>query len=257
MPKRSTSKRDSPDERSRSLFERFAKTYDQEVQRAVQFSGKDVSFFVNAKVDILHDLMTEHLGKVAETSVLDVGCGTASIHGKLIEAGVKITGVDVASEPLEIARKAHPLGRYEVFEGVSLPFENESFDVTVAVCVLHHVAAHEQKALVEEMRRVTRRGGLVVIIEHNPLNPLTRYVVWRCPFDEDAVLLSARRSRALLSLVGKTALRYFLLSPFRHPGFLAVERALSSIPVGAQYCAYAVNENVALRRNAPRGKSLA
>ena len=42
---------------------------------------------------------------------------------------------------------------------------------------------------VADMVRVTRPGGLVCVIEHNPLNPLTRLAVNRCPFDADAVLL--------------------------------------------------------------------
>ena len=53
------------------------------------------------------------------------------------------------------------------------------------------------------MRRVVRPGGLVCVIEHNPLNPLTRSLaVSRCEFDSDAVLLGASTTRKLMAAGG-------------------------------------------------------
>ena len=54
----------------------------------------------------------------------------------------------------------------------------------------------------KEMRRVVRPGGLVCVIEHNPLNPLTRLAVARCEFDRDTVLLGAGKARKLMAAGG-------------------------------------------------------
>jgi hypothetical protein len=91
---------------------------------------------------------------------------------------------------------------------------------------------------VREMRRVTHAGGLVVVIEHNPWNPLTRLAVARCPFDDDAVLLGARKARRLLQACGlhNVESRHFLVFPPQIPA-PRLERALARVPLGAQYAA--------------------
>jgi hypothetical protein len=67
----------------------------------------------------------------------------------------------------------------------------------LSFCVLHHVPPTQWVGFLCEMRRVVRPDGLVCLIEHDPLNPLTKLVVARCEFDRDAVLLRAGRARAL------------------------------------------------------------
>ena len=68
---------------------------------------------------------------------------------------------------------------------------------------LRHAPRSSRMAhFMNEMRRVVRPGGLVCVIEHNPLNPLTRLAVTRCAFDRDAVLLRAGKTRQLLRDAG-------------------------------------------------------
>jgi len=120
------------------------------------------------------------------------------------------------------------------------PYADETFDLTFAICVLHHVAPGDWPGFVGELVRVTRPGGLVALFEHNPLNPLTRLVVNRCVFDEDAVLLRSGRLELLMdqhSVVG-TSSRYLLFTPWR--ALRRLERRLRRIPLGAQYVTYGV-----------------
>jgi hypothetical protein len=87
------------------------------------------------------------------------------------------------------------------------------------------------------MARVTRPGGLVCIIEHNPLNPMTRLAVNRCPFDEDAVLLRSRKCEALLARAGAANIQtsFFLLLPTKMRLARRFETVLGALPFGAQY----------------------
>ena len=39
------------------------------------------------------------------------------------------------------------------------------------------------------MYRVLKPGGRIYLFEHNPVNPVTRYLVKTCVFDKDAKLL--------------------------------------------------------------------
>jgi SAM-dependent methyltransferase len=109
-----------------------------------------------------------------------------------------------------------------------------------AICVMHHVAPAEWAHFIREMRRVVRPGGLVCVIEHNPLNLLTRLAVSRCEFDREAVLLGAGTVRKLLVEGGlrEIGAHYFLLLPSEAKSARRIENALSNVPLGAQYAAF-------------------
>jgi hypothetical protein len=87
-----------------------------------------------------------------------------------------------------------------------------------------------------------RPGGVACIIEHNPYNPLTRLAVFRCPFDRDAVLLSEAQTASLFQEAGFRNIlsEHFLLLPSAKPFARKVERALASLPLGAQYACSAL-----------------
>lgn len=134
------------------------------------------------------------------------------------------------------ARKT-PGVAYAAYAGPSLPYADATFDLAFAVCVAHHVPPEHWPNFFSEMRRVVRPGGVVAVIEHNPLNPLTRLAVLRCPFDEDAVLISRRKAGRLLQNAGLTEIdgRHFLVFPFANLAARKVAGWLSRMPLGAQY----------------------
>ena len=112
-----------------------------------------------------------------------------------------------------------------------------SFDFCTTVCVMHHVPPKQWPAFVAEAWRVTRPGGLFAVYEHNPFNPMTRWAVWRCPFDHDAVLLRMRRVQALLKEQGFEIVtrRYLFFLPLDRPWARRFDRLLGWLPLGAQY----------------------
>jgi hypothetical protein len=52
------------------------------------------------------------------------------------------------------------------------------------------------------MKRVLRPGGMAIIFEHNPRNPLTLSAVNNCEFDENAVLLPHAEAIQLFADLG-------------------------------------------------------
>ena len=104
--------------------------------------------------------------------------------------------MDVSDSSIELARTRNPEIDYHHSADGKLPFESASFDVVFAICVWHHVPPDQWTTFISELSRVTVPNGLLLIYEHNPWNPLTRLVVSRCAFDEDAVLVSVRSSGA-------------------------------------------------------------
>jgi len=219
-----------------SLFDAYADAYREEVERATAFSGRDLSFFTQAKADVVLELTTELVGDPGGLRALDVGCGTGETDA-LLGAFGELHGVDVAAEPLRRARARNPAVTYTHYDAERLPYGDAGFDLVFAICVLHHVAPRRRRRFAAELRRVVRPGGVAVVVEHNPLNPLTRLVVARCRFDRDALLVGRGHATGLLREAGLAPVcaRYILFFPWRNGVWRDVERRLAFAPVGAQY----------------------
>jgi hypothetical protein len=89
----------------------------------------------------------------------------------------------------------------------------------------------------EEIRRVVKPGGVVMIYEHNPLNLLTVRAVRTCPFDENAILISARTLIARLTSAGfrEVEVKYRVFFPKALSALRPLEAWLVKLPLGAQY----------------------
>ncbi|HYF55320.1 MAG TPA: class I SAM-dependent methyltransferase [Salinarimonas sp.] len=221
------------------IFDTYSEAYEAQVERSIAFSGLGHDFFLAAKVEALGRLLAEALPGV-RPAILDVGCGVGRLHPLIAPLADRLVGVDPSGESLARARRDHPGLDYRLGSGERLPVGTGEFDIAVATCAIHHVPPALWPAVAAEMRRAVRPGGFVVLIEHNPYNPGTRLAVARCPFDADAVLLSARRARALLRGAGLagTASRHILLLPSAAAPARRLERALEHAPLGAQYLAW-------------------
>lgn len=217
-------------------FDRYADRYEELVRDSISFCGQEQEFFVEAKARSISGVVRRHVGALEDVRALDVGCGLGLLDGFLGPVG-ELHGVDPSEASIRAARERNPGVRYTVGDGTSLPFEDGAFDVAFASCVVHHVPPAARGPFFAELARVTRAGGISVVLEHNPLNPLTRLAVSRCEFDDDAVLLGPRETRRRLKDAGARPLesRYILFFPWRSRVLSRVERALAPVPLGAQY----------------------
>jgi len=221
------------------LFDSYQNNYRAVVQSSIDFSGLPHDFFQRAKADLLRELIAERLGG-GRPAMLDVGCGVGSFHPLLRGMVGRLSGIDVSTASITQARAENREADYQAFDGKAFPHASASFDLVTAICVLHHVAPAEWPSFIGEMRRVVRPGGLVCVIEHNPLNPLTRLAVMRCEFDRDAHLLGAGKAQNLMAASGlrEIGARYFLLLPWASKLTRRVESGLRRLPFGAQYAAF-------------------
>jgi len=220
-----------------SEFDAYRESYSDAVNEATSFSGLDVDFFTRAKAERLISLIERRIGDPKDISALDVGCGIGNFHPLLKDRIGKVAGVDPSSECIAEAMRRNPDIPYSVSDGDVLPFEDGLFDVTFAICVMHHVPPEKWGLFSSEMARVTRLGGMVLIFEHNPFNPLVRMVVSNCAFDKNAVLL---RKRTLTNYLKEAGLknvfgRYILTVPSVSGWLKVVDDAIGFIPSGAQY----------------------
>jgi 2-polyprenyl-3-methyl-5-hydroxy-6-metoxy-1,4-benzoquinol methylase len=106
-------------------------------------------------------------------AVLHVGCGDGYLDPYLGTRFARVVGVDINYPELQTAASADQAGRaeYVLIDGFVLPFECSVFDAIVSIDVLEH--AEDDDALVAEMSRVLKSGGMLTMTVPNADYPAT------------------------------------------------------------------------------------
>lgn len=218
-------------------FDRLSETYSHAVDKSLPVLKAD--YFTRVKAESLSALARRQFGDTSKLVALDFGCGVGNYHGLLKHDFGKIFGCDVSSECLKVAQRRNPEVEYRSYDGVRVPFDDGSFDIAFAITVFHHIPQRSWLDAVREVRRVMRPGGLFLIYEHNPYNPVTRWVVDNCPFDANATLLNRRTATGLLSGAGfeDVSARSILTVPPTGAVGRALDGAFGRLALGAQYYA--------------------
>ena len=110
--------------------------------------------------------------------LLDVGCGPGALTGELVRrfGADAVAAVDPSPGFVEAAGQRHPGVDVQRAEAESLPFDDGAFDAALAQLVVHFMT--DPAAGIAEMRRVTRRGGVVTacVWDHaGGAGPLARF----------------------------------------------------------------------------------
>lgn len=96
----------------------------------------------------------------AGSSVLDLGCG-AGMLALLKRKRITLTGVDLSPECAQAARRNGYDSTLSA-ELSHLPLPDASFDYVVSLDVIGHVGFEEKDAVLSEIRRVLRPGGVTM-----------------------------------------------------------------------------------------------
>ena len=133
--------------------------------------------------------------------ILDAGCGTGIFTVDFLKAGAIVTGLDISHGMLLNAITGLKNMPFFAIQGdmLKLPFLDAVFNKTVSITALEFI--DDAKTVMNELFRITRPGGIVVIATLNSLSP---WAVRRSEKTEDHLLANAfyRSSADLLSLAG-------------------------------------------------------
>ena len=121
-------------------------------------------------------IVTEHLSRTLSqmptpAAVLDVGCGPSSWLWKF---GMKPMGLDLCHAYTK--RFKEGANRSVTGSAASLPFSADCFDLVFSYGLVHHLPEAIARDTIEEVIRVTRAGGHVVLFD-----PVLPKIGWRRP----------------------------------------------------------------------------
>jgi SAM-dependent methyltransferase len=219
-----------------SLFDEYAEAYEQALDNAIAVSGEGREYFAEGRVAWLARCLRD--AKETPRTVLDFGCGDGATTPVLLAAlqAESAIGIDVSAKSLDIARKQYATSqiRYE-FIGEFQP----SGRIDLAYCngVFHHIPPAQRTEALSLVNRALRTGGLFGFWENSPWSPATRYVMSRCAFDRDAIMLTPPEARSLLRDGGFEILRtdFRFIFPRALRALRKIEDLVHRIPLGTQY----------------------
>jgi len=222
----------------RAEFDKFAAEYRQVHADNIKASGEEPEYFSAYKARDLSRELTRR--QIPGPRILDFGSGIGSLVPFVRQhiPDASIVCVDVSQQSLDYGAAAHGAAATFVgYDGRTLPFIDDSFDAVIAACVFHHIDGSKHLAHLQDVRRVLRPGGLAMVYEHNPWNPLTRRAVDSCPLDENAVLISGPDMQGRVVAAGfrdcRLAYRVFFPSVLR--AIRPLEDLMRWLAIGAQY----------------------
>lgn len=219
-------------------FDAVAGSYTDQHAQSIKLSGESVDYFARYKIEDVRRLADKRGVKVR--SILDFGSGIGNSLQPMREhfADAQITCLDVSAQSLDLCREKLSSGvKFRTYDGSNLPSDLGSFDLIFTACVFHHIPEEAHILLLRQLRERLQPDGFFVLFEHNPWNPLTRHAVNNCPFDENAVLISAPEMRRRFKAAGfaDTQVNFRVFFPGALAALRVLEPALVRLPLGAQY----------------------
>jgi SAM-dependent methyltransferase len=221
---------------SANTFDEFAADYDAALDQGLKATGESRAFFARERIRCLSESLFHREPQTRR--LMDFGCGTGDSAAILLRtlSAESVVGVEPSHETLRIARETHQHERIRFVESIDAALR-ETIDLVYCNGVFHHIDPVHRHSVLLEIYDAMVPGAYFGFWENNPWNPGTRWVMSRIPFDRDAIPISPREARRILTVAGFEVLRtdYRFIFP-RTLRFLRwTEPLLCRFPIGGQY----------------------
>lgn len=143
------------EKKEKEIFQKVADFYD---QNCFSFSQTRATWWSDL------EFIRKYLKKKGR--ILDFGCGNGRFLDFLEKenSSLEYQGVDSSQGLIEIAQKKHRGKKFLVLkENEKLPFEDESFDLIVAVAVFHHLSPKMAEETLQELKRILKKDGKIIL----------------------------------------------------------------------------------------------
>lgn len=134
----------------------------------------------------------------AGESVLDVGCGTGTLaiaaKRRVGQAG-KVVAIDASPQMVARARRKAAAAAvdvdFQIRTAEALPFPDATFDAVLSTTVLHCLAEVSRRRAIEEMHRVLKPEGRLLIVDFGGPSELRHSFIGRVGIHRDFDLRAA------------------------------------------------------------------
>jgi len=152
-----------------SQYARWKFPEDHQVVRVAATNSGAPYYFGGGQTRRLVGMLAEKHGDGYSKRILDWGCGCGRVAQHLLEdESLSVTGIDIDPENVEWCRRNLTRGKFSTV-GLFPPteFKNESFDLAFAISVLTHLTEDAMDKWLEEMQRLIRPDGLLLVTIHS------------------------------------------------------------------------------------------
>jgi len=220
-------------------FGRFSSgDYDSQCSQGLKFSGESRDYFANGRLFHLKKWW-DKAGRSEPKIILDYGCGTGetTVLLAMIYPSAKVIGCDVSTTFVAHAKQKYSNERISFQLVVDKKLECPPAQLIHTNGVIHHIPLNQRDGVFNMLSRCLAVDGILAVFENNPINPGTRLVMAKIPFDRDAIPVNYWEVKNLMRKAGLRPINVSFL--FYFPKLLAFlrpfERCLVKLPLGAQY----------------------
>ncbi|MFE6865941.1 class I SAM-dependent methyltransferase [Kitasatospora sp. NPDC057692] len=179
--------------------ERVRGSYDAVAEEYRERVGDELGFKVMDRA-----LLGVVVEEAAGGTVADLGCGPGHVTGWLAGQGVAAVGVDLSPAMVAVARRDHHAAEFRVGDLLGLPAADGEFAAAVALYSVIHLEPEELRPAFEEMRRVLRPGGVLLVAFHLGTGVRRLDEWWGHRVDVDFHFLETEAVAGLLASAGFT-----------------------------------------------------
>jgi ubiquinone/menaquinone biosynthesis C-methylase UbiE len=136
-------------------------------------SARKYDFFVEPFNKTLRQIGIGLHPPVPGMNVLDVGCGTGTTLTHYQKAGCNVFGIDSSPAMLSVTKtKLGSEANLLLGDASNMEYPSDFFDMIITMMTLHEMAPTVRLGVFDEMIRVLKKDGRILVIDYHPSNQI-------------------------------------------------------------------------------------
>ena len=220
-----------------SDFNFYADKYNKTLNQALMASGESSLYFAKARINWTSKRISKQRSTKEVNNIMDFGCGIGASAKFLSKhfSSAKVIGIDPSIKSINIAKKNNSQ-EFKFYLNSEFTSKN-SMDLVYCNGVFHHIPISQRLSAVNYIKKSLSPLGILAVWENNPWNLGTRFIMSKCPFDNDAKTLSHISFQKILKENGFEIMEvnFLFIFPRILKLFRPFEKYLCKFPIGGQY----------------------